>query len=179
LFLVLRHACDIVSERSSLITGLGGVEAKELSKSLAVLRVFVNSELDVLAEGRVKLVKLLSVFSDFVEQLEGLLDNVLADHLHDLVLLECLTREVQRKVLGINNTLDEAEPLWDEIGGIVSDEDAADVKLDVVLGLLRLEEVERCSLRNEEDSAEFELTFNGEVLDGKMVFPIVGKRLVE
>ena len=32
---------------------------------------------------------------------------------------------------------------------------------------------------NEEDSLEFKLTLNGEVLDSKMVFPIVGQALVE
>ena len=37
-----------------------------------------------------------------------------------------------------------------------------------------------CSpLRNEEDSLELKLTLNREVLDGQVVLPVVGERLVE
>jgi len=51
----------------------------------------VNTELDVLGEGSVELVELLLVLGDLGEQLKGLLDNVLLDDLHDLVLLEGFT----------------------------------------------------------------------------------------
>jgi hypothetical protein len=34
-------------------------------------------------------------------------------------------------------------------------------------------------LRNIEDSLELKLTFDGEVLDGKVVLPVVGQALVE
>ena len=139
----------------------------------------MDTELDVLAEGRVELVELLTVLSDLVEELKSLLDNVLLDDLHDLVLLESLTRQVERKILRVDDALDEAEPLWDQIGSIVGDEDTSDVELDVVLGLLGLEKIERCTFGNEEDGAELELTLNREMLDGEMVFPVVGQRLVE
>ena len=177
--LVLRHAGDVVRERSLLIARLGGVEAEELGKDVAVLGVLVDTELQVLGEGAVELVELLLVLSNLLEELKGLLDNVLLDDLHDLVLLECLTRQVQGKILRVDDTLDEAEPLRDELSSIVSDEDTADVELDVVLGLLGLEQVEGSTLGNEEDSAELELTLNGEVLDSKMVLPVVGEGLVE
>ncbi|KAH4032898.1 hypothetical protein HBH64_129420 [Parastagonospora nodorum] len=74
----------------------------------------------------------------------------------------------------VDNTLDEAEPLGNEVGGVVGDEDTADVELDVVLGLLGLEQVEGSALGHKEDSAELELTLDGEVLDGKVVLPVVG-----
>ncbi len=93
--------------------------------------------------------------------------------------MKSLTRQVERKILRVDNTLDEAEPLWDEVGGIVGDEDTADVELDVVLGLLGLEEIEWSTLWDEEDGAELKLTLNREVLDSKVVFPVVGERLVE
>jgi hypothetical protein len=45
--------------------------------------------------------------------------------------------------------------------------------------LLLLEQVEWCSLGNVEHSLELELTFDREVLDGKVVLPVVRDRLVE
>ncbi|KAI6776272.1 hypothetical protein HG530_000217 [Fusarium avenaceum] len=177
--LVLGHASDVVGEGGQLITRLGGVESEELGQDGSVLGVLVDTKLEVLGEGAVELVELLLVLSNLLEELKRLLDDVLLDDLHDLVLLKGLTRQVEGKILRVDNTLDEAEPLRDEVGGIVGDEDTADVELDVVLGLLGLEEIEGSALGDEEDSTELELTLNGEVLDSKVVLPIVGERLVE
>lgn len=152
--LVLGHAGDVVGEGGGLVAGLGGLVAEELGQGRAVLGVLVDTKLDVLAEGGVELVELLTVLGDLSEELKGLLDNVLLDDLHDLVLLKGLTGQVEGKVLRVDNTLDEAEPLGDEVGSIVSDEDTADVQLDVVLGLLGLEQVEGSTLGNEQDGAE-------------------------
>jgi len=179
LLLVLGHASDVVLEGGDLVEGLGGVEAEELGELGTVLSVLVDTELEVLAEGSVELVELLAVLSDLVEELKGLLDDVLLDDLHDLVLLKSLTGQVEGKILRVDNTLDEREPLGNEVGGIVGDEDAANVELDVVLGLLGLEEIEGSALGNEEDGAELELTLNGEVLDTEVVLPVVAERLVE
>jgi hypothetical protein len=177
---VLRHAGNVVLEGGKLFAGgLSGVKAEELGKSGAVLGVLVNTKLDVLAEGAVELVELLTVLGDLVEHLKGLLHDVLADDLHDLVLLESLTRQVEGEILRVNDTLDEAEPLGDQVGSIVGNEDTADVKLDVVLSTLGLEEVEWCALGNEKDGLELKLTLNGEVLDSEVVLPVVGERLVE
>lgn len=149
LFLVGLHASNVVSEGGQFITRFGGVETQKLSESGAVLSILVDSELDVLVEGTVELVELLAVLSDLVEKLNRLLHDVLLDDLHDLVLLESLTRQVEGKIFRVDNTLDEAEPFRDEVGSIVSDEDTADVKLDVVLGLLGLEKVEGGTLGHE------------------------------
>ncbi|CAG9994060.1 unnamed protein product [Clonostachys byssicola] len=177
--LVLGHASDVVLEGGELIARLGGVEAEELGQDLAVLGVLVDTELEVLGEGAVELVELLLVLGDLLEELKRLLDDVLLDDLHDLVLLESLTGQVEGKILRVDNTLDESEPLRDEVSSVISDEDTADVKLDVVLGLLSLEQVEGSTLGNEEDGTELELTLNGEVLDSEVVLPVVGERLVE
>ena len=75
-------------------------------------------------------------------RVHALLDDVLTDDLQDLVLLEGLTRDVEGKILGVDDTLDEVEVLGDEVLAVVHDEDAADVELDVVALLLGLEEVE-------------------------------------
>merc|ERR1712072_1208030 len=176
LLLVLRHASDVVLERGGVITSLSALEAEQLSQGLAVLAVLVDTQLDVLAEGAVELVELLLVLGDLSEELEGLLDNVLADDLHDLVLLKGLTRQVERQVLRVDNTLDEGEPLWDQVGCVISDEDTAHVELD---GLLGLEQVERCALGHEKDGTELKLTLHREVLDGQVVLPVIGERLVE
>jgi hypothetical protein len=179
LLLVLGHAGDVVREGGELVSGLGGVEAEELGKSGAVLGVLVDSELQVLGESGVELVELLAVLGDLVEHLKGLLDNVLADDLHDLVLLKSLTGQVEGKVLGVDNSLNKSEPLRDEVSAVIGDEDTADVELDVVLGALGLEEVEGGALGNEKDGLELKLSLNGEVLDGKVVLPVVGEGLVE
>ena len=102
----------------------------------------MDGELDVLAERLPELGEVVLVLGDLGEDVHALLDDVLADDLQDLVLLERLTRDVERQVLGVDDTLDEVEVLGDELLAIVHDEDAADVELDVVALLLRLEEVE-------------------------------------
>ena len=144
--LVLRHAGNVVLEGGEVLARLGGVVTEELGQNVTVLCVLVNTELDVLGESSVELVELLLVLGDLSEELKSLLDDVLLDDLHDLVLLKGLTRQVEGKVLRVDNTLDERQPLGDKVSGIVGDEDAADVELDVVLGLLGLEEVEGSAL---------------------------------
>jgi hypothetical protein len=177
--LVLGHSGDVVLEGGKLVGRLGGVVSQELGKSLSVLGVLVDTELEVLGEGSVELVELLSVLSNLVEGLNQLLDNVLSDDLQNLVLLQNLSGQVKRQVLGVNNTLDEAHPLGDQLLSVISDEDTLDVKLDVRLLLLGLKEIEGSSLGNEENGSELELTLDGEVLDSKVVLPVVRDRLVE
>jgi len=173
LLLVLWYAGNVVGKRSLIITRLGRVEAQKLSKKRAVLGVFVDTELEILAEGRVELVEVLAILSNFVEEFESLLDNILANDLHDLVLLKSFTRQVQWKILRVDNTLNETKPFWDEIGGIISDEDTADIELDIVLGALGLEEIKGSALWNKQNSTELELTLNREVLDSEVILPIV------
>lgn len=103
----------------------------------------MDTELDVLAEGLVELAEVVLVLSNFSDEVEGLLDNVFADNLEDLVLLECLTRDVEREVFRVDNTLDEVEILRDKVLAIVHNEDTADIELDVIALLLGFEEIER------------------------------------
>ena len=157
----------------------------------------MDTELDVLAESFVELRKVVLVLSDLGEQVHALLDEVLANDLQDLILLKGLTGDVEGEILRVDDTLDKVEVLGNEILAVVHDEDATDVKLDVVALLLRLEEIEgsplfwtlarfqrigvekHIPLGNEENGLELELTFNGEVLNGKVLFPVVGQTLVE
>ncbi len=162
-----------------LLEGLGGVESEELGELGTVGSVLVDTELDVLAKGLVELGEGVLVLSDLGDHLHGLLDNVLPDDLQDLVLLQSLTRDVEWQILRVDDTLDEVEVLWDEVLAVVHDEDTTNVELDVVALLLGLEEVEWSSLGDEQDGLELELTLNGEVLDSKVVLPVVGECLVE
>jgi hypothetical protein len=103
----------------------------------------MDTELNVLAKGLIELAEVVLVLGDLADEVESLLDDVLADDLEDLVLLKGLTRDVERKILRVDDTLDEIEVLGNEILAVVHDEDAADIELDVVALLLRLEKIER------------------------------------
>jgi hypothetical protein len=177
--LLLGHTGNVILEGGHLITRLGRVVTQQLSELVTVLGIFVDTELDVLAEGFIELVKVLLILRDLLEHLKTLLDEVLTDDLQDLVLLEHFTRNVKREIFGIDDTLDEAEPFGHQILTVIHDEDTTDVELDVVSLLLGFEHIERSTLGNVKDSTEFKLTFNGEVLDGQMVFPIVRESLIE
>jgi hypothetical protein len=81
------------------------------------------------------------VLSNLAKEVDAFLNDVLVNDLEDLVLLEGLMGDVERKILRVKNTLGEVEVLGDEILAVIHDEDAADVELDIVALLLRLEEV--------------------------------------
>ena len=82
-----------------LLRRFGGVEAKEFGEFAAILSIFVNTKLDVLAESFVELGVVVLILGDLADEIHGLLDNVLANDLEDLVLLKSLARNVERKIL--------------------------------------------------------------------------------
>ena len=49
------------------------------------------------------------------------------------------------------------------------------VELYVVLLSFVVEQIERSSLRNEEQRSELQLTLDAEVLNGESIFPVVGE----
>ena len=121
----------------------------------------------------------LLVLGQFLEKLKALLHQVLADDLQDFGLLKSFTRDVEWQVLGINDTLYEVQELWDEVITVIHDKDTSNIQLDRVLLLLVFEQIEWRTFWDEKESAEFKLTFNREVLNCQMIFPIVGQALVE
>jgi len=139
----------------------------------------MDAKFDVFGKLLVELLEAILVLADFIDELKALLDEILPDDLQDLVLLQHLTGNVERKILRIDNSLEEVEVLRDELFTVVHDEDSPDVQLDVVLLLLVLEEVKGSALWHEEKGPELELAFNGEVLDSQVLLPIIGQRLVE
>ena len=66
-------------------------------------------------------------------------------YLEDLVLLQHLTGDVEGKVLAVNNALDKAQVLRDEVITVVHDEHTSHIQLDVVLLLLGVKQVKRCT----------------------------------
>lgn len=65
------------------------------------------SYLDVLGEGFIELFVIVLVLCQFSKQLKTLLDNVFANDLQDFALLQHLSRDVERQVLGVHDTTDE------------------------------------------------------------------------
>mmetsp|Transcript_11498 Transcript_11498/g.32255 ORF Transcript_11498/g.32255 Transcript_11498/m.32255 type:complete len:727 (+) Transcript_11498:2001-4181(+) len=177
--LSLLHAGDVVLQAGHLISALRRVIPEKLGELGPVLRILVNAELDILAEGLVELGVVVLVLSQLSEHLDGLLDDVLPDDLKDLVLLKHFPGNVQRQVLRVDNTLEEAHPLGGQLRVVIRDENAAHVQLDAVGLLLRVEDIERRTRRAEQDGLELELTLDGKVLVGDRVLPVVGQGLVE
>ena len=142
--------------------------AQQLAQLLAVGRVLVDAQLEVLGELLVELGVLVLVLRHLEEEVEALLDEVLADDLEDLVLLQALARDVERQVLAVHHALDEAQVLRDELLAVVHDEDAAHVELDVVGLLARgLEEVEGRALGQVDDALELHRALDAASEEGR------------
>lgn len=152
---------------------------QESGQLLPVGGILVDAELQILAELFVELLEGVFVLGQFVEEFHAFLDQIFADDFEDLVLLEHLTGNVQGKIFGIHDSLDEVQVLGDQLFAVVHDEDTTDVQLDVVLLLLVFEQVEGSPLGDKKEGTELQLTFNAEVLDGQVFFPIVSQGLVE
>ena len=103
----------------------------------------MNTKLNVFAESLVELGEVVLVFSNLANEVHRLLHKVLANDFEDLVLLQSLTGDVERKILGVDDTLDEVEVLGNEVLTVVHDENTADIEFDVVALLLGLEQIER------------------------------------
>ena len=67
----------------------------------------------------------LLVFSKFGKKFETLFDDVLSDNLQDLGLLKSFTRDVEWKIFGVNNTLDEVQVFWNDFFTVIHDENTS------------------------------------------------------
>jgi hypothetical protein len=136
-----RNKAKHTLKRYLLVRRLGREEPQELGELAPVLGILVNSEFQVLAERLVELLEIVLVLGDLTEEIHALLDDVLSNNLENFVLLKGLTGNVKREVLGVDDTLDEVKVFGDDVLAVVHDEDATDVKFDVIAFLLRFEEV--------------------------------------
>merc|ERR1712195_8363 len=101
----------------------------------------MHTELEAFAELLIELFVVVLLLRNLGKHFKALLDKVLLDHSQNLVLLESLTRDVQRKILRVHNTLDKVEPLWHELIAVIHDEYTAHVQLDIVSLLLGFEKI--------------------------------------
>ena len=94
-------------------------------------------------------------------------------------MLKILSADVKRQIFWVNYTSDEAKILWNELFAIIHDKHPSDIEFDVVFLLFSLKHVERCSLWNKDDGLELKSSFHWELLNCKMVLPVISKTLVE
>jgi hypothetical protein len=97
--LALLHLADVVLEADHVLPGFGGVVPQEFGQFLSVVGVFVDAQLQILAELLIELLVILSILQNFAEQFQTLLGDVLLDDLQDLVVLEVLPGNVQGQIL--------------------------------------------------------------------------------
>lgn len=153
--------------------------AKKISDFLAVLAVFVDTQLQVFGELGIELGVVFGIFCQPVEKLEALLDDVLANDLQDFALLKHFTGNVEWEIFRVYHALHEVEVFWNEVFTVLHDEDSSDIQLDVVLHLPILKKVEWSSSRYKEQRTKLELALDGEMLHCEMVLPVIGEGLVE
>ena len=96
------------------------------------------------------------------------------------MLLKRLARDVERQGVGVDDTLDEAQILGQELIEFIGDEDASNVQLEsaraavVVVVVIR-----RRALRNVEDGFELDVALSLEVRVRERFFRVLRERLVE
>ena len=85
-------------------------------------------------------------------------------YLENLVLLQHLARDVERQILTVNNALDEAQVLRDQLVTVVHDEHPSHIQLDVVLLLLGVKQVKRCTPARADASARQQTKTNTTIM---------------
>jgi hypothetical protein len=138
----------------------------------------MDSHFQVLRKLLIEFLVIFSILYNLLDHLKALFCDVLLDHLQDFIMLQELPRNIERQILAVNYPLDEAQVLRDELLAIVHNKDPSDVKLNVVL-LLILEKIKRRSFGEEKNGLELQVTFDEELLDLKVLLPVIGKLLIK
>ena len=118
------HAVHVFLEADLFISRFGRVEPQQFSNLKIVNGVLTDPKLHAFDKLFVEHLVVIVQLGSFCEHVQALLRMVLHDHAQDLVLLQILTRDVQRKILRIDDTLDKFQPLWNELITVIHDEDA-------------------------------------------------------
>ena len=159
LFLTVLHALHVLGESGHALFAVGRGEGRDVEQRLAVVGIghqaFLERASELGPEGRVllRLVRL-----HVLDGREDLLGQTTTDGSDLPVLLQNFTRDVEREVLCVDDTLDEAQVIGHQLFTVVHDEDALDVEVDAGLALTH-EEIERRRRRNEQQRLVFESTF--------------------
>jgi hypothetical protein len=125
------------------------------------------------------LVQDLEVVFLFSEKLENACGDVLLDAFDDSVLLQHLSGYIELETVRVDDSLGEAEPLWNELLVVVHAENTAGLYFDVVQLLVWLEQVVRRAARHEQADSECDVARDAEVLESEILLPILRDRLVE
>mmetsp|Transcript_9481 Transcript_9481/g.23027 ORF Transcript_9481/g.23027 Transcript_9481/m.23027 type:complete len:792 (+) Transcript_9481:1273-3648(+) len=134
-FLVFGHVGNVVFQACVLLSGVGAEESQVFGHFFSVSVVLDNSYLQVLSKVVPKhdvvgtLVAL--VLGNVPDHVQRLAHETLVDDGEDLGFLQDFTTDVQGKVVGIDNSLDEFQPAGHEVLELIVDEDALDVQTDV------------------------------------------------
>ena len=126
-----------------------------MSNNVPVGGVLVDAELDVLGKLFVELLVGVLVFGQLIKKLHALFDEIFPNDFQNFILLEHLTGDVQREVLGVDDAPDEVQVLGDQLFAVVHDEDTTYVKFNVILLLFVFEQIKRGSFGNEKEGTEF------------------------
>ena len=182
LLLALRHAVNVFLERDELAV-LRAHEQDEVLELVDRVRTAVDAVVDAdlqrLAVLVPELLVPLAVVLELARQrLEDVLLERAADGLELAALLQELTRDVQREVRRIDETLHEAQVVRQQVLALVHDEDMAAVELQARL-VVRLIEVERRMCRDGQECRVLDRAFGLRVEDLHRVFPLVELMLEE
>ena len=100
------HTVHVFLEADLFISRLGRVEPQQFSNlNKIVNRVLTDPKLHAFDKLFVELLAVIVQLGNFIEHVHALHHVVLLDHAQDLVLLQSLTIDVQRKFLRIDDTL--------------------------------------------------------------------------
>jgi hypothetical protein len=108
----------------------------------------------------IELLEVFSIIGDLSDHFDTLLSDILLNDLKDLIVLQELSGNVEGEIFRIYNSLNETQPFRNQLITVIHNEYSSNVEFDIVLLLLGFEEIERCSLGDEEDAFEFESSFN-------------------
>ncbi len=175
--LPLHHARLVVSQGREALPAAALV-AEQRREARLLLGLEVEPLLQDVAERLPEAVVLGGVLRSLVEEIQHLLDDLLADHAHDRRILEELARDVERQILRIDDAAHEPEPARQELLALLHDEDALHVESQAVLHVGR-EEIEGRALRDEQEPREELRPLHLEVLVGERRVEIVREVLVE
>lgn len=89
-------------------------------------------------------------FGNFGDHIEDLFGYFLVNNFEGFCLLQSLSIDIERKVFGVNDTLDKAEIFWNHIAMLFSDQDSSNIELKIVLpGIVLTVEIIWSSVGNE------------------------------
>ena len=108
----------------------------------------MNTKFKIFSKLFIELLIVLGIFRDLSKELKAFFTDIFLNNLKDFMLLKELSRDVQRKILRIDYTLNKTKVIRNNFCAVVHDKDSSNIKFDVVLLFLGFKEIERSSFGN-------------------------------